>query len=251
MSIHGARYGRTFGAAWLLTVLVFLGLYCTESHAYAPTTDYRAHSVNGFTVLIHRDVLAHPLIARRVLDELARQSEAIGKAIPKGAFRWMQSVRIWVEWRARSDTAMVFHESREWLRTHDHNPEKAGSVEIGNARHFLEWSAVDQPWMLLHELAHAYHVRVLGVGFAPIRNAYENAKRAGLYTAVSYALETNPKPAYALRNEREYFAELSEAYFGENDFFPYIRDDLRQYDPLGYAVVESAWHLPVGSLVAR
>lgn len=230
---------------------MLFGLHGAVSHAYAPTSDYQAHAVNGFTVLVHRDVLAHPLIARRVLDEVGRQSEAIGRALPKEVLRWMQAVRIWVEWQARSDTAMVFHESGEWLRTHDHHPEKTGHVEISNTRHFLEWSAVDQPWMLLHELAHAYHVRVLGVEFAPIRNAYENARRAGLYTAVSHALETSPKAAYALRNEREYFAELSEAYLGENDFFPYTRDELKRYDPLGYAVVESAWHMPLGSRASQ
>ena len=31
----------------------------------------------------------------------------------------------------------------------------------------------------------------------------------------------------------EYFAEASEAYFGTNDFFPFVRIELRRHDPIG------------------
>ena len=37
------------------------------------------------------------------------------------------------------------------------------------------------------------------------------------------------------------FAELTEAYFVRNDFFPFNREELRQYDPVGYAMIESVW----------
>jgi hypothetical protein len=41
----------------------------------------------------------------------------------------------------------------------------------------------------------------------------------------------------------EYFAELSEAYFWVNDFYPFVRAELREHDPAGYAAVEAAWGL--------
>ncbi len=47
--------------------------------------------------------------------------------------------------------------------------------------------------------------------------------------------------AYALTNELEYFAELSEAYLGKNDFYPYNRKQLEQYDPDGYAIMKNIW----------
>ena len=47
--------------------------------------------------------------------------------------------------------------------------------------------------------------------------------------------------AYALTNSAEYFAELSEAYFGRNDYAPFDRAELEAFDPAGYAVVEGAW----------
>ncbi len=40
---------------------------------------------------------------------------------------------------------------------------------------------------------------------------------------------------------QEYFSELTEAYFGKNDFFPFTRDELKQHDPAGFALMEEAW----------
>ena len=47
--------------------------------------------------------------------------------------------------------------------------------------------------------------------------------------------------AYALNNEREYFAELTEAFFGRNDYYPFVATDLAEYDPQGYAVLRQVW----------
>ena len=37
------------------------------------------------------------------------------------------------------------------------------------------------------------------------------------------------------------FAEISEAYFGTNDFYPFTRAELAAYDPVGYAMLEQVW----------
>ena len=39
----------------------------------------------------------------------------------------------------------------------------------------------------------------------------------------------------------EYFAELSESYFGTNDFYPFIRAELKVHDPRGFEVLKAAW----------
>ena len=44
--------------------------------------------------------------------------------------------------------------------------------------------------------------------------------------------------AYALNGPNEYFAELTEAYFGKNDFYPFNRDDLKHHDPDGFRLVD-------------
>jgi hypothetical protein len=49
------------------------------------------------------------------------------------------------------------------------------------------------------------------------------------------------EPAYAMTNQMEYFAELTEAVFSTNDFYPFTRDELAAHDPVGMAAVLKAW----------
>ena len=115
----------------------------------------------------------------------------------------------------------------------------AKSIEIQNARNYLDW--VDhQPMLVLHELSHAYHHQVLGFDHKAIIKAFQNAQKEGLYDQVDY-VHGGKRKAYAMSNEKEYFAELSEAYFGKNDFFPFTRSELEAHDPVGYALMQKIW----------
>ena len=94
--------------------------------------------------------------------------------------------------------------------------------------------------MVFHELAHAYHDQILSFDDSRIIANFENAKRAGSYENVT--LYTGAKVRhYALTNHKEYFAECSEAYMGVNDFFPFVRAELREHDPRMHALMESIW----------
>ncbi|WCL48987.1 hypothetical protein [Leptospira sp. GIMC2001] len=44
-----------------------------------------------------------------------------------------------------------------------------------------------------------------------------------------------------MNNLSEYFAELSEAYLGKNDYFPFARSDLKKFDIEGFKLMEEAW----------
>jgi hypothetical protein len=119
------------------------------------------------------------------------------------------------------------------------NPDKAGAVEIANCKNFLSWTR-EQPWMVLHELAHGYHDRTLGDDNADVKAAYQAAVDAKTYESVLH-VNGRKQRHYALTNDKEYFAEASEAYFGTNDFFPFVRAELKQHDPRGFAMIEKAW----------
>jgi hypothetical protein len=134
---------------------------------------------------------------------------------------------------------MCYHVSPDWLRSHGMNPEKVGAVEIANCKNFLTWTH-QQPWMVLHELAHGYHDRVLGYDNADVHSAYQAAVESKAYESVLH-INGRKQRHYALTNDREYFAEATEAYFGTNDFFPFVRAELKQHDPRGYGMIEKAW----------
>jgi dipeptidyl-peptidase-4 len=46
---------------------------------------------------------------------------------------------------------------------------------------------------------------------------------------------------YGLTNHKEYFAEATEAYFYRNDFYPFVRAELKQYDPDMHVLLEKIW----------
>ena len=39
----------------------------------------------------------------------------------------------------------------------------------------------------------------------------------------------------------EYFAEATEAYFGANDFYPFVRAELKEHYQKRYALMERLW----------
>ncbi len=46
---------------------------------------------------------------------------------------------------------------------------------------------------------------------------------------------------YGLTTPMEFFAEMSEAYFGSNDFFPFNRAELKENEPAIYQLLRDVW----------
>ncbi|MFH1301527.1 MAG: hypothetical protein ABIK07_10745 [Planctomycetota bacterium] len=96
------------------------------------------------------------------------------------------------------------------------------------------------PYVVLHELAHAYHDQVLSFDQADIVATFNAAKEKGIYESV--LLHTGKKVRhYGLNNHKEYFAESTEAYLGVNDFYPFVRAELEAHDPTMYALMIKIW----------
>jgi len=114
-------------------------------------------------------------------------------------------------------------------------------VHITQARDLLSRSQMlKHPAVILHELAHGYHDQILGFDHPEILAAYAKAKEAGTYTHV--LLYTGEKVKhYALTDPKEYFAEGTEAYLYRNDFFPFVRAELKGHDPVLHEVLLKVW----------
>jgi hypothetical protein len=225
---------------WVVA-LALIALSARRAAAYERTDAYRKRVSNGFTALISPEADRHKRELEEALKELDAQLQRVAKVVPEQALAELRKTQIWIEWDNPRDKTAEFHESAGWLRKNGYNPDKAGGVEIGNIVRFVKWSREDQPWMVFHELAHRYHSRVLGEDHAGVRDAYRHAMDAKLYDAVAYVHGGKPRKAYAAGNAKEYFAELSECYFGNNDYFPFTRDDLAKHDPEGYRLMQSVW----------
>lgn len=211
---------------------------------WAPTSAYRSRLVEGWNVLVleafERD---DPARAADVLHLLGCQLALVARNVPAEPLAQLREVTIWVERDEPHHPCMAYHPDPGWLRNHGMNPEKAGCVEIADAKNFLDWCHA-QPWMVFHELAHAYHHRFLPDGFenAEVRAAYAAALAAGTYESVLHIAGRRER-AYALTNPQEYFAETSECFFGTNDFYPFVRAELREHDPAGAAMLAKLWRV--------
>lgn len=97
--------------------------------------------------------------------------------------------------------------------------------------------------MILHELAHAFHDQKLGFDEPRVRQAYERFKQTGHGDA---ALLYNGKRVkhYGLTNQKEFFAEMTESFFGVNDFYPFNRAELKETEPELFQLLTDIWLSP-------
>lgn len=212
---------------------------------FIPTHRYATDEIEGFAILVSPELDLHPREKEAALAELRRQIAFIRAAVPSSHLPILLQTRIWIEWNAKPHGAAEHHPDEHWLRRNGYNPDKTGDVEICNARHFVKWSRSAQPCMLLHEMAHSYHHRTRERNQPLIEAAYRGAMASGRYESVAHVDGGPPRKAYAAKNPAEYFAELTEAWFGKNDFAPFDRAGLKTHDPDGYELMNQTWGNPV------
>jgi hypothetical protein len=211
---------------------------------FTPTADYARRELLGVQLYLHPDLKQHPDELSAALDELESQLRQIRRVLPDNPLRELLRTPVWIEWEVKPRGACEVHVSAGWLTANGYNPDKLYAMEINNVRNFVAWSRKTQPWMVLHELAHAYHHRVLGAEFAPLHDTFRAAQAAQNYESVKF-VHGGTRRAYALTDASEYFAELTEAYFGRNDFYPFTAAELKEHDPLGFEFLERTWGRPV------
>ena len=202
---------------------------------------YTPLRIAGWPVCMEAALFSADGLGPAVTERLDQDLNTVIGALEPAIIDRLKTVRFWVEDNG-AWPAGVYHPSAAWLETNGYPAHWAESVQIGNAANYLSWTAV-QPAMVLHELAHAWHHQFLGYAHPGILEAYAAAMADGRYSDVAYA-GGGTAEAYATTNEMEYFAELTEAWFWENDFYPFIRADVLAFDPLGASVIEAAWRAP-------
>ncbi|MGK0390911.1 MAG: hypothetical protein ACI94Y_003671 [Maribacter sp.] len=230
----------------IFTLIIFLSFLSSNVHAQLSINGYTNYAISGFDVLVQENAFVMDAdLTNEAIDLLESSlAEIVEFNIDQAKVDLLKEVPIFMDWNTTTGAAQ-YHPSEAWLIENGYIPEKARCVEISNITNFVAWTNQNQPYMVLHELAHAYHHRVLNFNSAVITNAYNNAISNNLYTNVSYHAGNgnyfNQDLAYALNNDKEFFAEITEAYFGLNDYFPFDYDDLNNYDIVGFNAVVEVW----------
>ena len=184
---------------------------------------------------------AHREEGAKALTMLANHLQRIKILVPAEPLAKLQNAEIWLEHEHPRLKAMQYHPSKGWLVANGHDPRLTRKVHIPQARAlFSRGQLLKHPAVVLHELAHAYHDQVLTFEHPEILAAYEKAKASGSYESV--LLYTGQKVRhYGLVNHKEYFAEGTEAYLYRNDFYPFVRAELKEHDPTLHDVLVKVW----------
>jgi len=199
--------------------------------------------IEGWTVYVDPALLEgeHAELGAQALKMLANHLQRIAILVPDEKLARMRKLEIWIEYHHPTLAAMQYHPSRGWLTAHGCDPRLAKKVHIPRAEVLLSRSQMlKHPAVVLHELAHAYHDQYLGFDDPRIIAAYEKAKAAGTYEKVLLYTGKTVRH-YALTDSKEYFAEGTEAYFYRNDFYPFVRAELKEHDPVLHDLLDEIW----------
>jgi len=197
----------------------------------------------GWTVRIDDRLLASPNheLGDRAILLLQAKLNDITYVVAPDRLEKLRRVVIVLDLTHGKLRSMQYHPSRDWLRENGYSPELTRCVHIPDAADFARARNVnEQPWVVLHELAHAYHDLVLGFDDPRILRAYE-AYKAGGHGENTLLFDGTKVRHYALTDHKEFFAEMTESYFGENDFFPFNRAELMTAEPEIYQLLRTIW----------
>jgi len=227
---------------------MYTGLCLASPGAETPTelpkpTSRTERVIEGWTVRIDDRWLQAPNDATgaQVIHSLESRLSDIKAVVAPQCVEKMQKVKIVVDMTHGKLIPMQYHPEAEWLTENGYATDLAHCVHIPKADELIAPRQINvQPWCVLHELAHAYHDQVLGFEDKRILDVFEKYKASGHGDATLLITGKHVRH-YALTNEKEFFAEMTESYFGTNDFFPFNRAELMEAEPEIYQLMVTIW----------
>ena len=198
--------------------------------------------IEGWTIELDPSLKApdQQKLLRDVRKAMANHLQRIVYILPPEKTKALRKLPIRIDLEHKLGN-MQYHPARQWLIANGHDPSLEKRVHIPRARSLLArgtWAK--HPYVILHELAHAYHDQVLGFGHPEILKAYNRSEKARLYERV-LLYRGGKTRHYARTNHKEFFAEMTESYLGVNDFYPFVRGELKEHDPETFALMAKIW----------
>jgi len=239
---------RTLLAAGLLLLLGTAAPARADQDAAGPPrrnvpTNHEVRELAGWQVRIDKRLLEgeHKELGTRAINMLESQLWGIETVMPDKPLEQLREVVIQIDLDHDGLENKQYHPSAAWLRANGYSEDLEKVVHIARAERLVDQRlARMMPNVVLHELAHAYHDQVLGFDHPEILKHFEEVmERRGLEEVLHASGEL--RRHYALTDHKEWFAEMTEAYFGSNDFYPFVRAELFSFDPEGHDLLKEVW----------
>ncbi len=199
-------------------------------------------TVEGWTVEFGHDLQDenNTELFEETKKALANHLQRIIYLMPDGKGRELQKLVIRID-RMHPLDRMQYHPDKRWLIENGFDPSLEKRVHLPRAHQLRDRKTwLKNPYVVLHELAHAYHDQVLGFEDKAIKEAYRRTEKAKLYERV-LLFRGGMTRHYARTNHKEFFAEMTETYVGANDYYPFVRAELESHDPETFQLMQRIW----------
>ena len=236
---------RSLLLAFACTALFALTTSAADSPANPPAlpTAHTTRNIEGWNIRVDDRLLKGEgaALGERALKLLTARLVAITIVVPEKSLAKLRAVTIELDLDYGDLLHMQYNPDAGWLKEHGYSGKLAKCVHIPTAEDFLSpYENHRMPWVVLHELAHAYHDQVLGFEEPRVVAAWKKFRDSGKYKSVL----TSPghqREHYGLSDQMEFFAEMTEAYFGSNDFYPFVTGEMKQAEPETFALMAEIW----------
>jgi hypothetical protein len=236
---------RAIVSVVILTLLSAAPALAADATGEVPPlpVSHTTRQIEGWTVRVDDRLLGGKgaAVGERAIKLLTARLVGISVVVPEAKLVKLREVPIQLDLTHGALKPMQYHPSAGWLKANGYSERLAKCVHIPHADGFLSpFENHRQPWAVLHELAHAYHDRVLGFDDPRIVAAWKRFRDGGGYKSV-VTTPGGTREHYALTDAKEFFAEMTESYFGANDFYPFVAGELKQAEPETFALLRDIW----------
>ena len=227
----------------LLALLALVSAQTFAAENPALPTAHTKRDIEGWNVRVDDRLLRGDgaALGERALKLLTARLVAITIVVPDKSLAKLRAITIELDLDYGELKVMQYHPDAGWLKEHGYSEGLAKCAHIPNAEQFLSpYENHRMPWVVLHELAHGFHDQTIGFEDPRVIAVWKKFRDSGKYQSVL----TSPGPMrehYGLTNQKEFFAEMTEAYFGSNDFYPFVTGELKQAEPETYALLAEIW----------
>jgi len=205
--------------------------------------DYDVVKVQGWTVWVQQELIDVDTLHSDVMRLLETQLWQIKRDLPPAVVARLRMVPIRMHLDREGCAGGVYHPSSGWLHQNGFPGAWTKNVEFGNAENFLAWSR-QQPAMVMHELAHAWHDQVWGFENPEVEALLDRVRDSGKLHPTLY-ITGGEVSSYAMTNSAEFFAEMSEAWWATNDAYPFVRGEVMRDFPEVAELMQRFWAEPV------
>lgn len=223
--------------------MMLFPVVCLQAEEKPKPTSHTERKLEGWTVRVDDRLLSGEgaELGTQAVSLLSARLTAIRMVVPEPGLSKLRDVVIQLDLTHGALQNVQYHVSADWLKNNGYSESLEKCVHIPDAASFCSpFLNRRQPWAVLHVLAHGYHDRVLGFEESRIKAAWEAFCASGRYDYVLTSLGGKQRHT-GLTNAKEFFAEMTETYFGSNDVYPFVAGELQSVEPELFTLLTEIW----------